>query len=171
MNETKNPKFGYWWECTRCDYWQKEPGIVKSIRSLSRSNWDQKLLVQPCPSTECNSSLRIAFYKNLKNKRIVLLYHLVGISWDDEIKETHESSVGPLLTVTDFLPMMWEWKPKYPEKNSQEKISYFDFKHINIERPNVNTLTNIVSLTERELERLLELHRERTGNEDFLKTI
>lgn len=162
-----NIQNGYWWECTNinCEYRQKKPTIIKLIRKLSYSKWDQSLLKKECPENGCSGQMRIAFYRDLKEKKVVFLHHVVGIRSDDKIREPKETPMGPLIEITNYLPMMWEWS--YKETDYDNK-SYFDFKHINVGYPNLKTLTSIVSLTEKELKRIFELYRNKTGHKRFL---
>ncbi len=159
-------KKGYWWECTECGFSKKDPTIVKVIQQLRFESWNQELLNQSCPQNNCHGILKIAFYRDLKEKDTALVQHIVGISFDDKIREPTDSPFGKLQTVIDFLPMMWEWNLK----DSGEESSYFDLKHMSLHNPNVQTLTNIVSLSEKELSRLISIYREKTGK-SFLNNI
>ena len=141
---------GYWWECSDCDYWDKDPSIVKVIRSLLEDGWDQRHLMRPCRKEGCQGTMRNAFFKKRGSTEVLILQHCIGIAFEN-----------------GFTPMMWEWTYKKPGKNGEKRPPYFDFKYLNVRNPNPKTLRNLVSLTRSELCCLFELYSEKTSTDHF----
>jgi hypothetical protein len=107
---------GYWWECGECHERVSDfkavcghKGVPHFIQdSLIQNNWDQNLLVKPCPRCGKNA-FHITYEFPKKDKQTLQVLCIVGL-----VKEK-----------TDYLPMMWE---SVFFGNGNE--SRFDFKYI-----------------------------------------
>ncbi|SRR6266571_1203209 len=140
---------GYWWHCEGCgkDFaFSKACGrtsIAAFIHDdLVTSNWDQALLLRPCPDC-AQTSLRIQYEFPRKDRELVTVYRIVGL--------------GP---GADYLPMMWETGPA-----SEPDVRWYDFKYLG--GRNVRGLSKPAVLQQQQLRRLFDLYRERAQLTEF----
>jgi len=139
---------GYWWECERCG--EKSDflttvgvaGISAFIwDKLLPAEWDQSLLVVPCPRCR-RASRRITYEFPRKEKDTLRVVHIIGRQVDD------------------FVQMLWE---TYPANRRKERWFHFNYQ---IGR-NPWGLNKAAVFSRRELLELFKLYREKTGASEF----
>lgn len=139
---------GYWWECESCGEKSDFPSTV-GVTSMSsfvwdkliRADWDQSLLVSPCP--HCASvSCRITYESPRTAKVTLRVVHIVGRQSDD------------------YVPMMWE---TYPTDSPADH--WFDFKYQRGRNP--WGLNKAAVFSRQELHELFVLYRRKTGTTEF----
>jgi hypothetical protein len=147
----------YWWQCVRCEAPPRTfaeecncRGIVQFLWDiLLVSKWDQSLLVRRCAS--CGSqSLRITydFPRTRTEKEIIRVLHILGLPpWE------------PGKTI---LRMMWETSPCL-----DMSTRWFDFKYVS--RRSIWGLNKAAVFGRDDLQELVRLYREKTGDANFLR--
>lgn len=139
---------GYWWECETCGEKSDFPTTVgaSSISSfvwdkLLAADWDQSLLVSPCPRCS-HGSRRITYEFPREDKVTLRVVHIVGLQSDD------------------YVPMMWE---TYPTDSPSDR--WFDFKYQRGRNP--WGLNKAAVFSRQELHELFTRYRQKTGAPDF----
>ncbi len=138
---------GYWWECEGCGEKSDFPTVVSTLSmssfvwdKLLRADWDQSLLVSPCP--HCQAFRRITYEFPRKDKVTLRVIHIVGRQSED------------------YVPMMRE---TYPTDSPKER--WFDFKYQRGRNP--WGLNKAAVFSRQELQELFMLYRGKTGAQEF----
>lgn len=129
----------YWWQCRECqststfDQATNSRGITHFIwDELYGQEWNQEALVKDCP--KCGrQSLRITYEFPRKDKVILFVNHIVGITNDDY-----------------FMQMLWETSPQH-----EPDASWYDFKYMN--GRSVYGLNKAVVFAKDDLRRIIEM--------------